>query len=410
VRVVIPVHNRVQTTQKLIACLQKQTLKDFQIVLVDDGSSDGTAQMVLSYFPNTTVIRGKGSWWWSGSLHQAYKALKREPQKSDETIVILNDDITFERDFLEIGEKLISRDPRQLLLPYNYDQKTKRLIDWGVHLNWQRLTFKPAAPGEVVNVLATRGLFLKKSTFMAIGGFHPILIPHYLSDYDFTHRAFRKGFPLVATDAIKVYEDTSQSGLRLKEINSLKAFWQNYFSKRSTGYFPAWLFFVIFNSPKRYLLLNLYRLSPLKVVIPYLRKWFKVMSDIYMPQIVRGNFSIIRELPGGNLTHYRRPFRIKGAPSNLYRTDGWAVDPMQPSNNALAVIVFRNGQPIRRISRTGVKSYVKSLLGMPADERFYFHYYERGADALHSAIEFYALSADGLTLSPISIEKPVKSA
>ena len=59
--VLVPVHNRREITRKFIACLTKQTYSPLQIIVIDDGSSDGTADMVRQDAPNAHVIRGDGT-------------------------------------------------------------------------------------------------------------------------------------------------------------------------------------------------------------------------------------------------------------------------------------------------------------------------------------------------------------
>ena len=77
--VILPVHNRKKITESFIQNLVEQTYKDFKLILVDDGSQDGTSEMVLSYISSSVVISGKGDWWWGGSLQQAYKWIKINP-------------------------------------------------------------------------------------------------------------------------------------------------------------------------------------------------------------------------------------------------------------------------------------------------------------------------------------------
>ncbi|HUK05974.1 MAG TPA: glycosyltransferase, partial [Burkholderiales bacterium] len=43
--VLAPVHNRRALTERFIGCLKAQTDRDYRLVLIDDGSTDGTAQM-----------------------------------------------------------------------------------------------------------------------------------------------------------------------------------------------------------------------------------------------------------------------------------------------------------------------------------------------------------------------------
>ena len=45
----IPSYNRAHTIQKPLESLVEQTFKDFEVVVVDDGSSDNTEEVVHPY-------------------------------------------------------------------------------------------------------------------------------------------------------------------------------------------------------------------------------------------------------------------------------------------------------------------------------------------------------------------------
>ena len=76
--ILLPVHNRREITGDFIDCLEAQTWQHYHLVLIDDGSTDGTEQMVRERVENLTVIRGNGDWWWAGCLQQGFNFLKKE--------------------------------------------------------------------------------------------------------------------------------------------------------------------------------------------------------------------------------------------------------------------------------------------------------------------------------------------
>ena len=403
-KIIIPIHNRIATTKRLMDCLQKQKFKGFQIILVDDGCTDGTAEMVCGYFPDTKVLRGNGSWWWGGSLHQAYKVLLRDKSSGDETILILNDDIIFDANFLAKGEKLLSAMPDTLLLPYDYDEATGELIDCGVHVDWRNLSIGLARSPAEVNILSTRGLFLRKSTFLSIGGFHPHLIPHYLSDYDFTHRAYRKGFRLIADQTLRIRENTKLTGLRDARVSGIRAFFRVYFSKRSGNFYPGWFFFILFNSPLRYLPLNFYRISftrkwlrPLLVVY---RDFIQASSDLRSKKVFDAEFKIVKKTEIGEILEADSPRKVFGHPKNLFLTAGWAVDPLNSQTPAKGVVVFENDQPVRVLKNNNyLRKWIRAAAGISPPPVMHFRYFQRESGTREKRLSFYALSSDGKTIA-----------
>lgn len=405
-KIIIPVHNRIATTKRLMDCLRKQKFKLFQIILVDDGCTDGTAEMVCEYFPGTRVLKGNGSWWWGGSLHQAYKMLVRDQGAPDETILILNDDIIFDANFLGKGEKLLLGMPDALLLPYDYDEATGELIDRGVHVDWRNLTIRLAANPAEVNILSTRGLFLRKSTFLAVGGFHPYLIPHYLSDYDFTHRAFRKGFRLIADQNLRIRENTKLTGLRDAKVSGVRAFFRVYFSKRSGNFFPGWFFFILFNSPLRYLPLNLYRISFtrkwLRPLLVSYREFVQASSDLRNKKPLGVKFEIIKSGEAGEILEIHSTRKVLGFSENLLLTAGWAKDPQNPQSPAKGVVVFKNDQPVRVLKNNNyLGKWIRAAAGISPPPVMHFRYFQRESEANEKSLSFYALASDGKTIARV---------
>ena len=209
VYILLPVHNRKDITKKFISSLLKQNYQNYHLILIDDGSTDGTADIVSQNIPpeKLTILSGKGNWWWGGSLHQGYKWIKKNKINPEDLVLMMNDDTIFEPDFLTKGIELITKSTKTLLLAYSYSQQTKKILDRGVHVDWKSHTFRQATNDNEINCLQTMGLIFYVKDFYKIGGFHPILIPHYVSDYDFTIKANQKGYKLTTNEEFKLFTD-----------------------------------------------------------------------------------------------------------------------------------------------------------------------------------------------------------
>ena len=73
--IVIPTFNRKEQLFQLLSQLQKQKLSNvhFGIVVVVDGSTDGTTEMLRSDFPTVSVVQGDGNWWFTRSMNEGCK-------------------------------------------------------------------------------------------------------------------------------------------------------------------------------------------------------------------------------------------------------------------------------------------------------------------------------------------------
>ncbi len=92
VSVIIPVYNEQKTITQCLKTLLNQSVKDKEIIVVDDGSSDETKTLVKGY-PVTLLEQKHGGPGQARNLGAA--------KAKGEILVFVDADMTFERDFLE---------------------------------------------------------------------------------------------------------------------------------------------------------------------------------------------------------------------------------------------------------------------------------------------------------------------
>lgn len=266
--ILLPVHNRRAITEKFIDCLVAQTYTNYHLILIDDGSSDSTDEMVRAKVSKLTVIRGQGDWWWAGSLQQGIDWLKRNGVEDKDIVVFMNDDVTFEQDFLQVAVSLLNQQVG-MLLPQVVNKKTGLVEETGVEADLKKLTFRPATSPDAINCLPTRGLFMRMSELRKVGDFYPRLLPHYLSDYEFTIRANRMGVHLMTSPKLLISFDKETTGFRNFEGLSIAEFTRRYFSIKSVKNPVYWTAFILLTSPKLFMPWNILRiwLSAAKAIL-----------------------------------------------------------------------------------------------------------------------------------------------
>ena len=92
--VIMTCYNRRETTLSCLRALYVCNLPEslhFQVYLVDDGSTDGTADAVATDFPDVRIIQGDGSLFWNGGMRLAFSAAL---EKGYDYYLWLNDDTT----------------------------------------------------------------------------------------------------------------------------------------------------------------------------------------------------------------------------------------------------------------------------------------------------------------------------
>lgn len=251
VYILLPVHNRKEITLGFIECLIAQTFPNYHLVLIDDGSTDGTEEMVQATIKDVTVLKGKGDWWWAGSLQQGIDWLKDNAIKSDDVVLMINDDVEIPSDFIEAGCALLK--PGMLMQATICDDATREVLDIGMVYEDRNMLFRAPRLREPINCLTTNGLFIRWQDLQAVGGFYPRLLPHYLSDYEFTMRAYKKGLNLLASPDLKLYWNRETTGFRIIEEDGLLSFLRKFFSKKAAGNPVYWTTFVFLVSPMKYL-------------------------------------------------------------------------------------------------------------------------------------------------------------
>lgn len=256
--ILLPVHNRRQTTQHFVECLLAQSYRRWHLILIDDGSVDGTTEMVRSHIPNATVIRGSGRWWWAGALQQGFRWLKKSRARPDDLVLIMNDDTQFGSNLLASAVRALK--PRALLLAQCYALASGEFIEAGVKCDWRDLTFISVADTQEANCFSTRGLFLHAGDVIEIGGFHPFFLPHYLSDYEYTMRAHRKGFALISSPDVWLYSDLALTGTRHVDNLSLPTMLELMRTPKWTGNPIYWTIFILMICERRYVWRNLLRI------------------------------------------------------------------------------------------------------------------------------------------------------
>ena len=90
-------HNRLLKTLRIIEQLifllnHFSEEVDYKLILVDDGSTDKTAEKIKANFSNVTVLKGSGNLFWSGAMRKGYNYIQKQDMSFD-YLITFNDDI-----------------------------------------------------------------------------------------------------------------------------------------------------------------------------------------------------------------------------------------------------------------------------------------------------------------------------
>lgn len=259
--VVTGVHNHIEDIKKLLKCIKDSDYPEIETVIVDSNSTDGTREYIKTKVPKVTLIKVNENIWWTGSIKRAIGYVLKKAKSSDYVITI-NDDCVFDKHYISNLVSREKRNPNAIIGSLVLDTKTKKVVDAGVKVNWEKAIFNPILKQDNkpqdklvgVDVLSTKGTIFPVSVFRKIGNFDDKNFPHYLSDYEFTRRAKEKGYHLFMDYASVVFNDSQRTGLEKEKTNQLsgKEIRNYLFSRKSKINLSDQLKFFLFHCPGQF--------------------------------------------------------------------------------------------------------------------------------------------------------------
>ncbi|MGE0772985.1 MAG: glycosyltransferase family 2 protein [Cyclobacteriaceae bacterium] len=159
--VILPTYNRAHTIRKTLASLERQTFQEFEVIVVDDGSTDDTEAVVAGHHLDVTLRYLK-------QTNQGVSAARNYGAKDarGRFLVFLDSDDQMEPCYLAVISNIINR------------KEPVKFISCGVKImqDGRETVFlprmQPMYSGRSVNMLAG-GFTISKDIFIAAGGYDP---------------------------------------------------------------------------------------------------------------------------------------------------------------------------------------------------------------------------------------------
>lgn len=208
ISIIIPNYNGEKYIKDCLDSLSKQSFTDFEIIIVDNASTDNSLNIIEENYPNIKLIKMHKNYGFSIAVNRGIK------ESRGEYVVLLNNDtVVFEHwlynliDTIEKDSKIFSVSSKMI----RYGEKDKIddagdeycLLAWAYKRGDGALVEKYSKDSEVFSSCAGAAIYRKK-IFEEIGYFDENFFA-YMEDVDISYRAKVYGYKNIYSSKAKVY-------------------------------------------------------------------------------------------------------------------------------------------------------------------------------------------------------------
>ena len=297
VSVVIPNFNGIAFLDSVLASLEGQTLSNFEVILVDNGSTDGSCSFVTANYPWVHLIELSENFGFCGAVNAGIRAAKAP------YVLLLNNDTEVKEDFVEEMLAAIRRHKNAFscgarMVQYHDRDRLDDVGNYYCALGWSFARGRGKdihayeTEDKIFSACAGAAIYRKK-ILEKIGYFDEEHFA-YLEDTDIGYRARIYGYEnWYAPKAIVYHVCSGTSGSRYNQFKTR-------YSSRNN------IYLIYKNMPLLQIILNLPFLAA-GFLIKFLFFAIKGMGKEYAAGIKNG-FSI-------SMKNQKVPFRIKHLPN-----------------------------------------------------------------------------------------------
>jgi GT2 family glycosyltransferase len=275
VYICIPVFNRLSYTIKCIESIKKQVYQNYQIIICDDASTDGTYDYIHLNYPEIVLLKGNGNLWWTGGTNKCVEYALSISNEND-FVFTLNNDTELDDQALDILVNFSIKNKRCIVSCVNLFFNNSHKIEpsafakknsfpfslyhdfinrWGDELSQKKIDYEEA------DSLSGKGVLIPVEVFQKVGFYNFEKLPHYHADTEFIRRAKEIGQVKVFINyKAKVLSHQELSGIgqvntepnirefinsffTIKSANHLKTLW----NRAQIIYKPFWRTYFSFN-------------------------------------------------------------------------------------------------------------------------------------------------------------------
>jgi len=248
IHVIVPVFNRLKFTNKCLLSLKKQiNFKELNIIVVDDGSTDGTSEYLKINFPEITVLNGSGTLFWGGAISLGVEHVIKV-SKSKDWVLLVNNDVELSPNAISNLIRISEKKDRNVLvsaITVSAEDKTTIITTGTIVKSWflniTKHVYKGLSLDKITNkepievdFLTGRSLLHPVEIFDQVGNYDAKTFSHYGADDEFSMRVKKYGYFTLLCPSSIVFLHTNEQNL-LKKRRNFKNLFFTLFGKKSSS-------------------------------------------------------------------------------------------------------------------------------------------------------------------------------
>ena len=277
--VVITTYNRKNKLRSLLERLLKMPFNYGKVILivVNDGSTDGTGEMIINFYPQVVHLKGDGSYYFTKSLNEG---IKYAVENDVDAVITINDDCHIDDEYFNYCYHALMKSRDTIFAPVtlNINNKT-HVLDCGYKISWfpfyklkpiyKNFNYEQLPESFAIDTIGGRGLLIPTYIFQKIGLYDDKTFKQYGSDDEFLLRVAQAGYKILVDKKLVLYDFE----LRTQSTSGIINNYRNLFRLKSDANIFNSIVLILRYCPKSLMIISLLFSIAAKLVTPIIKQY-----------------------------------------------------------------------------------------------------------------------------------------